>query len=77
MRDDASSPGALRDSFHDPLFEAIESVVFSLPHARELAELEVSFGRSSAVVSSGNILPFRRNQLRDEERKKLLGALAD
>lgn len=77
MRKNTSSPGASRDSSHDPLFETIESVVLSLPHAQELAQLEVSETASQAIVPSGNILPFRRNRLRPEEKKRLLNALAD
>ena len=61
----------------DPLFAAIEGVVLSLPHAHELAKLDVSETPSSAVIQSGNILPFRRNQLRPEEWQKLMDVLAD
>lgn len=74
MRD---ASGTSREPSQDSFFEDMDSVFLSLPHARELAEIEVSFDRSPAVVSSGNILPFRRNQLTDEERAKLLATLAD
>lgn len=77
MRSDASLPGSACQLSQDSLFKAINDAVLSLPHACKLAQLQVSSGRSLAVVSSGNILPFRHNRLTAEERQKLLDALAD
>ncbi len=73
MSNDQCSPEISQDS----LYAAIENAVFSLPHASELAELEVSEIPSQAVIQSGNVLPFRRSQLNPEEWQKLLDTLAD
>ena len=52
--------------------EVIDSVVYSLSRAQELAEIEVS-----PADTSGCYLSLRRNQLTSEEQKNLSDFLSE